>query len=77
MRKKSIRKVTQAFRSNVDGILAFTQRLKKAGPALDDRDEEWCHELAIVRLHRECEELMLACLVTAINHDPASFSNHK
>ena len=35
------------------------------------------YDLAIIRLYREFEELMLECLVAAINHDPATFSNHK
>ena len=35
------------------------------------------YDLAIIRLYREFEDLMLKCLVAAINHDPATFSNHK
>ena len=76
MRKKSIKLAASAFRTNVDEILAFTQRTKAGGP-LTDMDESWCYDLAIIRVYREFEDLMLSCLVALINSDSTTFSNHK
>ena len=76
MRKKSIKLAASTFRANTDGILAFTQRSKPAGP-LTDLDESWCYDLAIIRVYREFEDLMLSCLVALINSDATTFSEYK
>ena len=60
----------------MDEILAFTQRAN-AGPSLTDMDESWAHDLAIIRVYREFEDLMLSCLVALINGDSTTFSAHK
>jgi hypothetical protein len=76
MRKKSIKLAAQNFRSNVDEIIQFTTRaLRSAG--LTDQDQSWCFDLAIIRLYREFEDLMLSCLVALINNDSTTFSQHK
>ena len=76
MRKKSIRLAASAFKANIDDILTFTQRSKNAGP-LTDMDESWCYDLAIIRVYREFEDLILSCLVALINSDSSTFSEHK
>lgn len=76
MRKKSIKRAASTFRDNIDDILSFTQR-SKAGGTLTDMDESWCYDLAIIRVYREFEDLMLSCLVALINGDSTTFSNHK
>lgn len=76
MRKKSIKLAAQAFRTNVDDIVAFTQR-GIAAPPLTEQDESWCYDLAIIRLYREFEDLMLSCLVALINNDTTTFSQVK
>lgn len=76
MRKKSIRLAAQTFRANVDEIVAFTQRGAAARP-LTEQDESWCYDLAIIRLYREFEDLMLSCLVALINNDTTTFSQVK
>ena len=76
MRKKSIKLEASTFRANIDDILAFTQRSKATGP-LTDMDESWCYDLAIIRVYREFEDLMLSCLVALINSDATTFSEHK
>lgn len=76
MRKKSIKLAARTFRTNVDEIVAFTQR-GVAGQALTKQDESWCYDLAIIRLYREFEDLMLSCLVALINGDATTFSQLK
>lgn len=76
MRKKSIRLAARTFQTNVDDILAFAQRAKTA-PAITDMDESWCFDLAIIRVYREFEDLMLSCLVALVNGDSTTFSAHK
>ncbi len=75
MRKKSIRRAAGDFAANVDDIISFTTRC--AGPQLTDQDQSWCFDLAIIRLYREFEDLMLSCLVALINADATTFSQLK
>jgi hypothetical protein len=76
MKKKSIKLSANAFVTNVDEIIAFTGRC--TGPAaLNAQDESWCFDLAIIRLYREFEDLMLSCLVAQINSDATTFSSVK
>lgn len=76
MRKKSIRLAASTFIAKADEVMEFVER---AGSAEDltDLDESWCYDLAIIRLYREFEDLMLSCLVALINGDSATFSEHK
>jgi len=76
MRKKSIKLAAQTFVTNVDEIGAFTQRGVAAAP-LTEQDQSWCYDLAIIRLYREFEDLMLSCLVALINNDTTTFSQLK
>jgi hypothetical protein len=76
MRKKSIKRAAQAFTANIDEIIMFTQRAKVAVP-LTKLDESWCYELAIIRVYREFEDLILSCLVALINNDTITFSQLK
>lgn len=75
MRKKSIETAARNFVANVDSIIAFTQR--KAWKDLTDLDRSWCCDMAIIRLYREFEDLMLSCLVALINRDTTTFSKLK
>ena len=76
MRKKSIKLAAQSFVTNVDEIIAFAGR--GIGPgALTDQDQSWCYDLAIIRIYREFEDLMLSCLVALINNDATTFSQVK
>lgn len=76
MRKKSIRLAAQMFATNVDGVVAFTQRAVAAA-SITQQDESWSYDLAIIRLYREFEDLMLSCLVALINNDATTFSQQK
>jgi hypothetical protein len=76
MRKKSIKLAAQAFVTNVDEIVAFTLR-GAAAAHLTEQDQSWCYDLAIIRLYREFEDLMLSCLVALINNDTTTFSQLK
>ena len=76
MRKKSIKLAAQTFVTNVDEIVAFTVREGAAAP-LTQQDLSWCYDLAIIRLYREFEDLMLSCLVALINNDTTTFSQLK
>lgn len=76
MRKKSIKLAAQSFVTNADEIVAFTVRGGAAAP-LTEQDQSWCYDLAIIRLYREFEDLMLSCLVALINNDTTTFSQLK
>lgn len=76
MRKKSIKLAAQMFVTNVDEIVAFTVRGETAA-SLTEQDQSWCYDLAIIRLYREFEDLMLSCLVALINNDTTTFSQLK
>ena len=75
MKKKSMKKAAQIFEKNVDDIIEFTKRCSASN--LTDQDQSWCFDLAIIRLYREFEDLMLSCLVALINSDSSTFSSHK
>lgn len=66
----------KAFCSNADEIVAFTKRAETRG-ALTDMDVSWCYDLAVIRVYREFEDLMLSCLIALINSDASTFSAHK
>jgi hypothetical protein len=71
-RKKSAKLAAQAFRKNADEVVLFAQAISIAG--LSKQHVTWGHELAIIRLYREFETLMLEALVAAINNDTATIS---
>ena len=76
MRKKSIKLAAKTIKKNVDEIVAFTKRGMAVAP-LTEQDQSWCYDLAIIRLYREFEDLMLSCLVALINNDTTTFSQLK
>jgi len=69
-RKKSIKASAQRFNSEVDEILDYLS----ATSELSDKHVSWCHELAIIRLYRAFETLMLDALVGALNNDTSTIS---
>ena len=76
MRKKSIKSPADGFIKNINEITDFTTRVVAAA-SLSDQDESWCFDLAIIRVYREFEALMLSCLVALINNDSETFSKLK
>lgn len=76
MRKKSIRKAAETFIEKTDEILEFLDRGASHG-GFSKEDTSWCYDLAIIRLYREFEDLMLSCLVALINSDTKTFSQLK
>jgi hypothetical protein len=71
-RKKSGRKAAQRFRTAADDITAFASAAVSSG--LTAQQITWCHDLAVIRLYREFEQLMLEALVTAVNNDTSTIS---
>lgn len=69
-RKKSIKGSAKEFESETKKILAFL----KASSGLGDEHESWCYDLAIIRLYRAFESLMLDTLVGALNNDTSTLS---
>lgn len=76
MRKKSIKLAARSFATSVDDIIDFVRRSAAATP-FTKQDQSWCYDLAIIRLYREFEDLMLSCLVALINNDTTTFSQLK
>lgn len=72
-RKKSIRNASIRFIRETDAILAFASRVTQTGVAAEDL--AWCYDLAIIRLNRQFEYLILQVLVGALNNDSSTLSN--
>lgn len=73
MRKKSAKKAAEWFVERVDEIETFLEQDNFSG--LSEKHVTWVYDYAIIRLYREFEDLMLSCLVAAINNDPGEFSD--
>ncbi len=69
-KKKSIKGSAKHFKSEADDIIAFLV----ASAQLGDQHVSWCHDLAIIRLYRAFETLMLDTLVGALNNNTATLS---
>lgn len=69
-KKKSIKGSANEFKAETDRILAFLT----ASAGLGDEHVSWCHDLAIIRLYRAFESLMLDALVGALNNDTSTLS---
>lgn len=69
-KKKSIKGSANEFKAEADKILAFLT----ASAGLGDEHVSWCHDLAIIRLYRAFETLMLDALVGALNNDTSTLS---
>jgi len=70
-KKKSIKGSANDFKAETDKILAFLT----ASAGLGDEHVSWCHDLAIIRLYRSFESLMLDALVGALNNDTSTLSS--
>ena len=73
MRKKSAKKAAEWFVERAEEIEAFLEPSTLSG--LSEKHRSWSHDYAIIRLYREFEDLMLSCLVAAINNDPSVLSH--
>jgi len=69
-KKKSIKGSANEFKVETDKILTFLT----ASADLGDEHVSWCHDLAIIRLYRAFEALMLDTLVGALNNDTSTLS---
>ena len=70
MRKKSGRRASAVFKKRVEDIDAFLDQENLS--SFSDAHVTWVHDHAIIRLHREFEDMILNCLVAAINSDTQS-----
>ncbi len=73
MRKKSAKKSAEFFVSRVEEIEQFLEPNNLSG--LSDKHITWAHEYAVIKLYREFEDMILNCLVAAINNDTQELSN--
>jgi hypothetical protein len=71
-RRKSIKKVAQDFRYNVDAVKAFTSAARASFSA---QHISYAYEYAIIRLYRDFEDLILNALKGAINNNTDTLSN--
>ena len=67
MRKKSGRRASAVFKKRVEDIDAFLDQENLS--SFSDAHVTWVHDYAIIRLYREFEDMILNCLVAAINSD--------
>lgn len=70
-KKTSIKASANEFKAETEKILAFVV----ASSGLGDEHVSWCHDLAIIRLYRAFESLMLDTLVGALNNDTSTLSS--
>lgn len=73
MRKKSVRKAASDFKSEIVELSNFLSDL--AHRIVTEKSMTWAYEYAVIRLHREFENLMLNCLVAGINNDTTVLSS--
>jgi cupin superfamily acireductone dioxygenase involved in methionine salvage len=71
-KKKSIKKAVERFRRQRDEILGFLDEVDKS--ELSKKNVSWCYEQALIRLYRAFENLMLDCIVAAVNNDTSTLS---
>lgn len=71
-KKKSVKKVAQAFVDEADELVEFCESVKSAD--LSQQHITWAYELALVKLAAAFEHLMLHALVGAINNDTKTLS---
>jgi hypothetical protein len=69
-RKKSIKASAKGFKDRADDAVAFLAATDNLG----DEHISWCHDYAVIRLYRAFEDLVLECLVGALNNDTATIS---
>lgn len=67
MKKKSCAKAVSDFLKNLDQVSNFIE----ATQSLSDEHVSWAHSYALIKIYKDFENLMLHCLVAAINNDNA------
>ncbi len=73
MRKKSDKKAAAAFKKAVEEIEWFVDAVTQS--SLSDNYKTWAHDYATIRLYREFENLMLNCVIAALNRDTTQLSS--
>jgi hypothetical protein len=71
-RKKSGKKAVQRFRSSLDRIEEFAEEIDSSG--LGAQAVTWAYEAALLKTYVAFENLMLDCIVAAINNDTSTIS---
>lgn len=71
-RKKSGRKAAQKFRQALARVEAFTREIDSGN--LGDQAVSWAYEAALIKIAVAFEQLMLDCIVAAINNDTTTIS---
>lgn len=72
MRKKSGKRAAKAFKDGLSEIGQFLDAVAKTG--LSAAQVTWAYDYSIIRLYREFEDLVLHCLIAAINSDTEQLS---
>lgn len=72
MRKKSGKKAAKAFKKRVEEIEQFLD--SKNLSSFSEAHISWVHDYAIIRMYRDFEDMMLNCLVAAINSNTQQLS---
>jgi len=75
MKKKSARKSVEQFRMEADEIRNFVRDMLELRPQLSAQYQNWIYEQAVIRLYRAFENLILSCLIAAINNDTRQLSD--
>lgn len=73
-RKKSGKKAAQQFVASLDRIDAFVAEIRNTTPKPSAQAITWTYETALIKIAVAFENLMLDCLVTAINNDTRTIS---
>ena len=71
MKKTSGKNASTVFNQSVTQIDKFLKDVE----GLPKASVPWAYDYAIIRLHRELEQMTLKCLVAAINNDTKQLSN--
>ena len=71
MKKKSIKKAAQRFRTQSASVVAFAQ---ECSTKLGKKEASWAYDYAVIALYREFEALMKDALVGAVNNDSSTTS---
>ena len=70
-RKKSLKTSARKFR---DATAEIEEFLPDACDGLSKKQQSWCYDYAVIRLYRNFENLMLECLVGALNNDTGTLT---
>lgn len=72
MRKKSGKKASEKFKKQIQDIEGFLDKQNLS--MFSDAHVSWAHDYAIIRLYREFEDMVLNCLIAAINGNTQQLS---